>query len=71
MTPTSKPPNLAAVSTGPKDVVAFTVSPRSRLWVAVCLGTAGALFAGALMIALAEHVYSFRWDLLAGLTGGS
>ncbi|MCA9554811.1 MAG: hypothetical protein KC933_32575 [Myxococcales bacterium] len=45
----------------------FAVSPRSHLWVAACLATAGAALGAASMLGLGEILYATKQLLLEAL----
>jgi hypothetical protein len=45
----------------------FAVSPRSHLWVAACLATAGACLGAAALLGLGELLYATKQLLLEAL----
>jgi hypothetical protein len=65
--PSSVPPVAPSAANGEKRTVVFGVAPASHLWVAVCLGLAGAFFALTLFLGLGEVLYSAKQLLLESI----
>lgn len=47
-----------------RGAIRFEVSPASRLWVAICLGSGGAFFAVAMLWSLSAAVMSLEHAVL-------
>ena len=59
MTPSAPTPD--------KRVVTLGGPLGAHLWVALCLGTGGAILAAAAFLGLSELLFAAKWSLLEGL----